>query len=143
MRMFYIFNLKKEIKELYSKSPSDLFRVLNNIYYMHEEYANYGFNILNQIINKNDINDLNKNIFVDMHKECVYTKNKNEHIINDLYNNEVSILKIKKSHLVLQSNMSYSSFFKLLLKYSDCYFVCDFLEKDFFFITSINKLVKE
>ena len=117
MRMFYIFNLKKEIKELYSKSPSDLFRVLNNIYYMHEEDANYGFNILNQIINKNDI--------------------------NDLYNNEVSILKIKKSHLVLQSNISYSSFFKLLLKYSDCYFVCDFLEKDFFFITSINKLVKE
>ena len=66
-----------------------------------------------------------------------YSKINNEHIINDLYNDEVSILKVKKSHLLLQSNKSYSSFFKILYGYNKHYFVCDFLEKDFFFISDI------
>ena len=73
---------------------------------------------------------------------CKDSDNSQEHIINDLYHDEVSILKINKSHLKLESNKSISSFFKILMEINSNYFVCDFKDKDFFFITEIANLVK-
>ena len=142
MRMFYIFEIKKEIKELYRDNPNSLFKILSNIYYMHKEDANYGFNLFNQITNKIKVLDVSNQVYIDMHTNIVYTKSGNEHIINDLYKDEISILKIRKSHLLLQSNKNYNRFFELLLKYNDNYFVCDFLENDFFFISDVKNLIK-
>lgn len=141
MRMFYIFAVKKEIKELYKDNPGSLYKILSSIYYMHKEDVNYGFNLFNQITEKIKVQELNNDLYIKMHSKPIYTKNKNEHIINDLYHDEVSILKVKKSHLVLQSNKAYNCFFNLLYNNNDCYFICDFLENDFFFINDIKKIV--
>ena len=141
MRMYYIFNVKEDIVDLYKDSPSSLFKILNSIYYMHREDIEYGFNLFCQLTNKIDVNYLNNQLYIFLHKDFVYSKINNEHIINDLYNDEVSILKVKRSHLLLQSNKSYSSFFKILYSYNKHYFVCDFLERDFFFISDINNYV--
>lgn len=142
MRMFYIFEIKKEIKDLYQDNPNSLYKILSSIYYMHREDANYGFNLFKQIANKIKVMDLSNQIYIDMHANIVYTKSGNEHVINDLYQDEVSILKIRKSCLLLQSNKSYNRFLELLLNYNENYFVCDFLENDFFFISDIKNLVK-
>jgi len=142
MRMFYIFEIKKEIKELYIDNPSSLYKILSSIYYMHKEDVNYGFNLFNQITNKIKVMDTSNKIYIDMHTNIVYTKSANEHVINDLYRNEISILKVRKSHMILQSNKSYNKFLELLLTYNDNYFVCDFLENDFFFIEDIKNLLK-
>lgn len=142
MRMFYIFNVKKEIKDLYKDNSSSLYKILSSIYYMHKEDANYGFNLFNQITNKINVKEISNKIYIDMHTNIIYTKNNNEHIINDLYHNEISILKVRKSHIMIQTSKSYNKFFDLLSTYSDNYFICDFLENDFFFITDINNLVK-
>ena len=142
MRLYYVFNIKSEIITLYKDKPASLYRILENIYYMHEEDINYGFNIYKQLTNKNKILELNNNIYIKLHKDLVYSKIDNEHIINDLYHDEVSILKIKNSHLIIESNKSMSSFFKILLDINSNYFICDFKDKDFFFITEISNLVK-
>lgn len=142
MRMFYVFEIKKEIKDLYKDSPSSLFKILSSIYYMHREDVNYGFNLFNQITNKIKVLELSNKIYIDMHTNIVYTKNGNEHVINDLYKEEVSILKVRKSHILIQSNKNYNKFFDLLLEYNDNYFICDFLENDFFFINDIKELIK-
>lgn len=142
MRLYYVFNIKKEICELYKDKPASLYRILENIYYMHEEDINYGFAIFKQLTNKNKVMELNNQIYIKYHKDLVYSKIDNEHIINDLYHDEVSILRIKTSHLVIESNKSMSSFFKILLDINPNYFVCDFKDKDFFFISEITNLVK-
>lgn len=142
MRMFYIFEVKKEIKELYFDNPSSLYKILSSIYYLHKEEVNYGFNLLNQITNKIKVIDLNNKIYIDMHTNIVYSKNKNEHVINDLYKDEISILKVRRSHILLQSNKSYNKFLDLLLSYDDNYFICDFLENDFFFVSDLKKVVR-
>lgn len=142
MRLYYIFNIKSEIIELYKDKPASLYRILENIYYMHEEDASYGFNIFKQLTNRNKIIELNNEIYIKLHKDLVYSKINNEHIINDLYHDEVSILKIKNSHLRMESNKSMSSFFKVLLDINKNYFVCDFKDKDFFFISEITNLIK-
>ena len=142
MRMYYIFNIKENIYELYKNSPSNLFKVLESIYYMHQEEADYGFSLFKQITNRFKVDDLNNKIYIKLHKDLIYTKLENEHIINDLYHDEVSILKIKNSRLILESNKSYSTFFKILDEINNHYFVCDFKEKDFFFISDIKELIK-
>ena len=142
MRMYYIFNIKKDIAELYQSSPSSLYKILESIYFMHREDLNYGFNLFKQITDKIKVNDLNNNIYIKLHKELQYSKIDKEHIINDLYHDEVSILKVKSSHLLLESNKSYSSFFKILNEYNSNYFVCDFMEKDFFFISDIMEKIQ-
>ena len=142
MRLYYVFNIKNEICELYKDKPASLYRILENIYYMHEEDINYGFAIFKQLTNKNKVMELNNNIYIKYHKDLVYSKIDNEHIINDLYHDEVSILRIKSSHLVIESNKSISSFFKVLLDINSNYFICDFKDKDFFFISEITNLIK-
>ena len=77
-----------------------------------------------------------------MHNDLVYTKIDNEHIINNLYKDEVSILKIKKSHLVLDSNTSYSSFFSFLNEYNTNLFICDFTNNDYFFLEKMHLVVE-
>ena len=142
MRLYYVFNVKKEISSLYKDKPSSLYKILENIYYMHEEDANYGFAIFKQITNKIKKLDLSNEIYIKLHKDLVYSKIDNEHIINDLYHDEVSILKIKNSHIVIETNKSYSSFFSILDSLNLDFFVCDFKEKDFFFLSDITNLVK-
>ena len=142
MRMYYIFNVKKDIAKLYKNSPSSLYKILESIYFMHKEEASYGFNLFKQITDRIKVEDLSNNIYVKLHNELQYSKLDKEHIINDLYHDEVSILKIKSSHLLLESNKSYSSFFNILNNYNDSYFVCDFKEKDFFFISDIMSMIK-
>ena len=141
MRMFYIFNVKEDIVSLYRNSPANLYKILENIYYMHEEEVMYGFNIFKQLTNRIKVMELNNAIYIKMHKELVYSKINNEHIINDLYHDEVSIVRIKSSHIILESNKSYASFFKLLNNINPHYFVCDFKEKDFFFFLDIVKTI--
>ena len=142
MRMYYIFNIKKDILSLYKNSPSSLYRILESIYYMHQEDLNYGFNLFKQLTDKIKVMELNNYLYINLHKELPYSKINNEHIMNDLYHDEVSVLKVKSSHMVLQANKSYSSFFKILNNYHHNYFVCDFLEKDFFFLNDVETLFK-
>lgn len=142
MRLYYIFNIKSDIVRLYQDKTSSLYRILENIYYMHKEDINYGFNIFKALTNKNKIMELNTDIYTKLHKNLVYSRIDNEHIINDLYHDEVSILKIKTSHLILESNKSISSLFKVLSDINNNYFVCDFKEKEFFFINEITNLIK-
>jgi len=141
MRMYYIFNIKESVFDLYRNNPSNLFKILENIYYMHEEEVDYGFSLFKQITNKIKITSLNNEIYIKLHKDLIYSKIGNEHIINDLYHDEVSVLKIKSSRLILESNKNYSSFFKILNDINQYFFVCDFKEKDFFFINDIKLII--
>ena len=141
VRLYYIFNVKDDIKNLYKDKPSSLYKVLENIYFMHREEVNYGFNIFKQITNRIKVSEVNNNIYIKLHKDLIYSKMSDEHIINDLYHDEISILKVKNSHLLLESNKSFSSFFKLLNDLNPNYFICDFKEKDFFFVSDIVNFV--
>lgn len=141
VRLYYIFDVKSDIALLYKDKPSSLYKVLENIYFMHREEINYGFSIFKELTNRIKVSEVNNNIYIKLHKKLIYTKMMDEHIINDLYHDEVSILKVKNSHLLLESNKSFSSFFKLLNDFNPHYFICDFKEKDFFFVSDIVNFV--
>lgn len=142
MRRFYIFNIRSELMSLYKENPSNLYKILNSIYEMKEEELTYAYNLFKQISSSIDTLTLNNKLYLKMHNDLVYTKIDNEHIINNLYKDEVSVLKVKKSHLVLDSNTSYSSFFNFLNNYNSNFFICDFKTGDYFFLDEIEVKVK-
>mgnify|MGYP002621150248 CR=1 FL=1 len=143
VRLYYIFSIKDNVSNLYQNDPVNLYKILENIYFMSDDEIDYGYNLFKQIANMSDYQYLNNQLYIKLHKDITYSKINNEHIINDLYHDEISILKIKSSRMILESNKSYSSFFKVLNKINKNYFVCDFKEKDFFFINSFFQLVKK
>ena len=126
---------------LYKENPDNLYKILNSIYSMNESELTYGYNLFKQICNSLDTLELNNKLYLKMHNDLVYTKIDNEHIINNLYKDEVSVLKIKRSHLLLDCNNSYSTFFHFLNYYQDNFFVCDFKSGDYFFLSDIQLIV--
>ena len=141
MRRFYIFSIREELLVLYKDNQSNLYKILESIYKMNKDDITYGYNLFKQICVKVDNLELSNKLYLKMHNDPIYTKLDNEHIINNLYKDEVSILNIKKSHIVLDCNNSYSSFFIFLNKYNKNYFICDFNEHDFFFLNDIELVV--
>lgn len=141
MRIYYVFKIKDEYMDLYKETPSTLYNILNQMYYMKRNELGYGFNLFNQIIDLIDKGELDKQLYVSMHTKMKYTKKGDDHILNNLYKDEISILKINKTHILINSNKSYTEFFVLLNQYESNLFVCDFNNHDYFFLTNVNLLV--
>lgn len=141
MRIYFVFKIKEEYRQLYKDAPSTLYNILNQMYYMKRGEFGYGFNLFNQIIELIDKCDLDKYLYVLMHTKMKYSKKNEDHILNNLYKDEVSILKVNKTHILINSNKSYTEFFALLSRYDPYLFVCDFNNHDYFFLTNINLLV--
>ncbi len=141
MRRFYIFSVREELCSLYDEAPGNLYKILNSIYKMDNEELTYAYHLFKQLCVGIDSLEISNKLYLKMHNDLVYTKLGNEHIINNLYKDEVSILTVKKSHLVLDCNSSYSTFFNFLNKYDKNYFICDFKTGDYFFLKDIELIV--
>ena len=134
MKEFYIFNVKDEFYKLYKDKPSELFFIFNRIYYMKPSDKEYGYNLFTQISNfykKDEINKLFKNKYSD---KIMYSYNDNEHVINNLFLNEISILTVKNSNIRIESNIDRPSFLEQLREIKGSFFVCNFKEQDYYFL---------
>ena len=134
MKVYYIFKIKKEFINLYKDSPSVLYNILKNIYYLDKEEVEYGYNIFNQLTEKVEKNKVDRDIFIKFHKSIPYTKRKDIHYINNLYRNEISRLVVNNSYLKLELEQNFSTFFDILKEEIDNLFVCSFKKCDFFFL---------
>ena len=142
MKEYYVFNLRKEFAMLYKDKPSELFYIFNRIYYMKDIDKNYGYNLFEQIAlfyNKEDVNDF---IFDKYKDKIMYSINGCEHIINNLFLNEISILTVKSSNLRIETNFERCTFFKDLKEYSKNLFICNFKEQDYFFLKDYKIKIK-
>ena len=130
MKVYYIFKMKKQFISLYKDTPSVLYNILKNIYYLDKEEVDYGYNLFIPI-NKNE---LARKLFIKLHQEIPYSKRKDIHYINNLYKNEISRLNITNMFMKLELEQNFSSFFKILQEEIDDLFVCCFNRVDFFFL---------
>ena len=138
MKEYYIFNIKKEFMRLYKDKPSQLFYIFNRIYYMKEIDKAYGYNLFCQISDFFDKKELNRYITNRYKDKIMYSVANSEHIINNLFLNEISILKVKSSNIKIETNVEHPAFFKVLKEYSLNLFICDFKEQNFYFLKNIK-----
>ncbi len=138
MKVYFIFEVKDEFVNLYLDNTRVLFNILRNIYFLEKEEVNFGYNLFRQITNSIDKSLIDRKIFLRCHQDIPYSKRSNIHYINNLYRDEVSRLVVKNSYMKLEIEYNKSSFFDILRDYSNNYFVCDFKNFDFFFLSHCN-----
>ena len=134
MKVFYIFKIKKEFVSLYKETPSVLYNILKSIYYLDNKSVEYGYNLFNQLIHTINKYELDKDIYIKMHKDIPYIKKDDIHIINNMYKDEISRLRINNFFMKLELNQNFSSFYNYLDKKESDLFVCNFKQTDFFFL---------
>lgn len=134
MNEFYIFEVKDEFYKLYKNKPGELFYIYNRIYKMKKSDKEYGYNLFSQISNFLDKKEINKMLNENYKDKIMYSSNKNEHIINNLFLNEISILTVKNSNIKIESNTDMPSFLEDLRNIKGHLFVCDFKNNNYFFL---------
>ena len=134
MKVYYIFKLKEEITSLYRDSPSVLYNILRNIYYLEKSEVDYGYNLFRQLTLPIDKNKLDREIFIKFHQDIPYSKRNEVHYINNLYMNEVSRMSISNYYFRLELEQNFSTFFKILKERDNNLFACSFSKTDFFFL---------
>ncbi len=134
MKVYFIFDVKKEFINLYKGNERVLYHILRQIYYLEKEEVEYGYNLFNQLINKIPKHDLDKKIFIKYHQDIPYSKRGDTHYINNLYKDEVSRLTIKSSYIKLELEQKTSTFLNILPDFSSNYFLCDFKNHNYYFL---------
>ena len=134
MKVYYIFKIKEPFINLYKDTPSILFNILKNIYYLDKEEVDYGYNLFNQLTNPINKNELDRKLFIRLHQDIPYSKRKDTHYINNLYKNEISRLNINNMYIKLEIEQNHSSFFNILEEELNDLFCCCFNKTDFFFL---------
>ncbi len=136
MRTFYIFKINKEFAILTKNCPYNLFKSIEQIYYSDKNDLSLAYNIYEQIILPLDKVKINLNIFEKCKESDYYTKFNNIHMINNFYSDEQSKLIVNSSYMLLRSTKGSPSFLKLLQEIENI-FVCDFENKDYFWLESV------
>lgn len=140
MKVFFVFDLRKEIISLYKDNQLVLFDILKQIYCLDQSEILYGYNLLNQLVNKVDKEKIDREIFIKFHRNIPYSKDGNVHYFNNLYRNEVSRMMVSRSFIKVELEQTNCTFLEILAKYSTNYFVCDFDNFDYFFLNDkVNK----
>ena len=140
MRIYYIFNIKKEIFEVYKDTPSVLYNFFYQFYYKKKDFQLSNV-IFRQISNKYNKEYLDLKIYIKMHNKMRYSKRNEDHIINDIFKNEISIMKIKRGHIIINSNNKMTEFFDIINYFYKYLLVCDFNNQEFFYLRDIKMLV--
>jgi len=136
MRTFYLFKIKKSYSELTHDTPYNLFKAIENVYYLKQEDLSYFNNFFVQIRDTFNKEYLDNNIFEFYKNKYSYTKVNNVHMINDYYTAEKSKLIISKSYLYIKSTKNLPTFLKAITR-KDNIFVCDFVNKDYFWLEEL------
>ena len=134
MKVYFIFDVKREFINLYKGNERVLYHILRQIYYLEKEEVEYGYNLFNQLINKIPKQDLDRKIFIKYHQDIPYSKRGDTHYINNLYKDEVSRLTIKNSYIKLELEQKTSTFLSILPDFSNNYFICDFKNHNYYFL---------
>ena len=136
MRTYYIFKINKYFAYIYKRWPYKMYKIIEELYYTKDYDMLISYRYYKKFaleFNKLAINEYIYNI---NKKNKYYYRDNNIHILdNDNYNK----LKVNKACLILKTNDIYSVFLNDLSEYLDNIFICDFKNKDYFWLESLNK----
>lgn len=138
MRTYYAFIIKDSLIHFYRKKPYSLYKILEQIYNLKNNDIVLGYRLLEQVTVPVGYKKTNEYIYSKHSHELSYSRNEFGHIINNLYSDEITLMKIFNSHIKIKSNVNCSTFLNSIKQYNKDIFICDFTNKDYFWIEEIN-----
>ena len=137
MRTFHIFNINNSVAVLTRNDTYPLFHSFLKIRNLSEDDLSLGINLYEQIAIPIDKQKMTRNIYNHYKESDFYTKYQNDHTYINKYRDEKSYLKVKNTYIKVDTNRQYPEFFKYLKK-NHSLFVCDFDNKDYFWLKDIK-----
>lgn len=134
MRIFYLFQLKKDVLKSFKNKESELYKLLESIHYLKTEDIVLGYKIYNSIVLSIDKDDYNNYIKSKNSNKDTYICYNYTHTINDFYYNESTKMIINNSFIKIKTNINIPSFFYDLRTFKNI-FVCDFDNNDYFLLS--------
>lgn len=137
MRTYYIFKINKYFSYVYKNKPYKIYKTIEEIYHVKEYDMVLTYKIYEQVaitFSKLVLNEYLNNIYKE---NMFYNRNNNTHIYTD--NIEYTKLVVTNSNLKIKSNKNMPIFLKNINNYYDNIFVCDFVNKDYFWLDKIVK----
>ncbi len=139
MRTFYIFNINKNFYNLMKNNPYHLFKTMEDIHSFDTSDVSVAYDLFMQIVSPFDKSRINNLIFNECKGNDFYSKFHNIHRIQNKYIPEDSCLIVNKAFLLLESNILKPSFLTELNSMKNL-FVCDFKNKDYFWLNELVRL---
>ena len=132
MYRYYVFDIKNKFK-----NDNNLYRLLKTLYTLNLKYINYG-----ELLYKEICNPINKNKIEEILKDYNAKKIAEKYFI--CLNEEITIIIIKYSRIIIVSNILYPDIFNRLKIETNNLFGCDFIHDNYFYISkgvvNLNKL---
>lgn len=136
MRTYYIFKINKYFAYIYKKWPYKMYKIIEELYHTKDYDMLISYRYYQRFaieFNKLAVNEYIYNL----NKKCkYYQRDNNIHIVN---NEKYNKLIVNSTCIMLKTNDIYSVFLNDLNVYLDNIFVCDFKNKDYFWLESLNK----
>lgn len=139
MRVYYVFVVNDFFASFYNSKPSSLYKIFEQIYNLNKNDIVLGYRIFEQIAIPFNKTNVNEYIYNRHCMELSYSRNVNVHTIKNLYFDEISKLTVYNSHIKIKTNINYPTFIDSLRNFEKNIFVCDFINKDYFWIDKIKK----
>lgn len=133
MRTYFIFNINKEMSILTKDSPYMLYKSFESIYKGQRSDLNIATNLYEQLALRIHPG-LNNHIYNTFKDDDFYYLANNNHQYYNKYKDERCQLTIKNSYMICLTNTIKP---KILTKLDGNYFVCDFENKDYFWLNEI------
>lgn len=137
MRTYYVFNINNYFSYIYKKKPYKMYKMLEEIYHTNSHDIVLSYKLFEQIALPFNKNKLNAYIKIKYIENINYYRKDNIHIV--MNNNEYSKLVISNSNIKIKTNINIPIFLKDIHDYCENIFVCDFKNKDYFWLEKINK----
>lgn len=136
MRTYYIFKINKYFAYIYKRWPYKMYKIIEELYHTKDYDMLVSYRYYQRFaveFNKLAINEYIYNT----NKKCQnYHRDNNTHIIiNEKYNK----LIVNSTCIILKTNDIYSIFLNDLNMHLNNIFICDFQNKDYFWLESLNK----
>ena len=136
MRTYYIFKINKYFAYIYKRWPYKMYKIIEELYYTKEYDMLISYKYYQKFALEFNKQAINEYIYSINKKNNKYYRDNNIHILN---NDKYNKLKVNSACLILKTNDIYSVFLNDLNEYLDNIFICDFKNKDYFWLESLNK----
>lgn len=134
MRVYYLFKINDSFSKLYYNKTYYLYKMLEQISLSSKNDFIISYRLFEQMAVPYNKTEINSNIYRTFADNDNYLKTLNKHVLDDGV--EKTKLTVYNTYIKIKTNKNITPFFKVLSKEENV-FVCDFNNKDYFWLSKV------
>jgi len=134
MRTYYVFNVNRYFTYMYRNNPFKMYKIFEDIYNNKDYDSIKTYHVLEEVAEPFDKIMLSEYIYYEYKFKYGYRRKDNIHTLNS---SERTSMRINNYNIKIETDSNYSIFFRYLNNYNSKLFVCDFDNKDYFWLSKL------